>query len=115
MRSASCNICLIIRVIDGIFAKATKGRQGNMSTLADTINEMLEDKVKTILGSIFNEDIDTWCGVLQIEPSKMRPSDQMNFDNLMRRFRELQRARFENLNKGLASQLTNSIMDVSSN
>lgn len=73
---------------------------------------MVEEKVQVILGAIFNEDMNTWCGVLQIQPDKLRTSDQMNFDNLMRRFRELQRVRFEALNKGLVQQLTNTVMDV---
>lgn len=76
------------------------------------LSELLRQKVLAIINAVFEEDMDSWFGVIQLAAENTRASDRSNFESLMRRFRELQRARLENLNKGLVQQLSNTIMDV---
>lgn len=91
-----------------------KRAPGDSSSVLSTGGEMVSEKVMTIIKSLFQDDQRLWLGVLQISEEEAKQADKINFETMMRRFRELQRTKLENLNKGLVQQFTNMILEVAS-
>ena len=84
------------------------------SEVQSALHDIIEVKISAMVDSIFNDRIDGWFGALQIQESEKRQSDIIEFETIMRRFRELQRTPFDRLHVGLVQQLTNSILDQQS-
>lgn len=97
------------RMLEGMLKKRVSGDSGEV---LETGTEMVAEKVMTIIKSLFQDDQRLWLGVLQIQEADVKQADKINFETMMRRFRELQRTKLENLNKGLVQQFTNMILEV---
>lgn len=79
--------------------------------LREVLADLLQVKIDSLLHAIFEDDVLSWCSVLQIDPDTMSHSERTVFDNLLRRLNELRRARIENINRGLIQQITNTVLD----
>ena len=96
-------------MLEGMLKKRVSSDCGEV---LETGTEMVAEKVMTIIKSLFQDDQRLWLGVLQIQEAHVKQADKINFETMMRRFRELQLTKLENLNKGLVQQFTNMILEV---
>lgn len=98
-------------MLDTMLIKVGVRDRGEGTELKEEGRRMIEEKVSTILRALFNQDMNVWLGVLQASAGKATASDEMQFEDMMRRFRELQRTPVENLNVKHVQQLNIMIMD----